>query len=262
MGLFSTIGTFLAPFTGGISAPIGAFADVIAPDVANSAVNYLFGQKQADNANAQAVTNSAVAWDREMGAYRSRYQNTMEDMRAAGLNPILAATGGFNVGNAPSIASAQSFMGNTSPVNFGSTAYNLAQSFKAKEEGKKAVQEAKAKVQEIRESMVRIYKMRAEKSLVTTQEKEVMQRIFNLEQTFFKIGAEIDLINMDKSEVEQRTQVLRKTAQEIQYKLSELKRISNAYDGPAGGLLGYIKAIFGDLNLGGAVMLPLKRGGK
>ncbi len=45
--------------------------------------------------------NSARAFSSSMGAYKTRYQNTTADMRAAGLNPVLAASGGFNVGNAP-----------------------------------------------------------------------------------------------------------------------------------------------------------------
>ena len=40
-----------------------------------------------------------------MENYKKRYQVTTEDMRKAGLNPILAATGGFSVGNAPTVTS-------------------------------------------------------------------------------------------------------------------------------------------------------------
>ena len=38
-----------------------------------------------------------MAWLREKEAYQNRYRWTMDDMRKAGLNPILAASGGFNV---------------------------------------------------------------------------------------------------------------------------------------------------------------------
>lgn len=48
---------------------------------------------------------AAKAFDRSVLAYKHRYQWAVEDLRAAGLNPILAATGGMT-GGAPSAQAA------------------------------------------------------------------------------------------------------------------------------------------------------------
>lgn len=62
-----------------------------------------FGQKSANKAN---VSSAREAMQFSHDEYGTQYQRTMEDMRKAGLNPILAAK--FGGGGAPSGVSAQS----------------------------------------------------------------------------------------------------------------------------------------------------------
>lgn len=63
--------------------------------VAGSLVSGLFGMKSASDANSaqQAMSEQQHKWNVE--DYQHRYQWAAQDMRAAGLNPILAATNGI-----------------------------------------------------------------------------------------------------------------------------------------------------------------------
>lgn len=73
----------------------GAIFGHIAGQVANKATDFLFGNYQANR-----------AWSRQKQAAQSAHQWEVADLRAAGLNPILSATGG-NGANLPSVAVAQ-----------------------------------------------------------------------------------------------------------------------------------------------------------
>lgn len=73
---------------GNIVGQIGSF-------VGNKATDFLFGNYNANK-----------AWSRQKQAAQSAHQWEVADLRAAGLNPILSATGG-NGANLPSVAVAQ-----------------------------------------------------------------------------------------------------------------------------------------------------------
>lgn len=73
----------------------GAIFGQIAGQVANKATDFLFSNYQANK-----------AWSRQKQAAQSAHQWEVADLRAAGLNPILSATGG-NGANLPSVAVAQ-----------------------------------------------------------------------------------------------------------------------------------------------------------
>lgn len=70
----------------------GAIFGQIAGQVANKATDFLFSNYQANK-----------AWSRQKQAAQSAHQWEVADLRAAGLNPILSATGG-NGANLPSVA--------------------------------------------------------------------------------------------------------------------------------------------------------------
>lgn len=73
----------------------GAIFGQIAGHVANKATDLLFSNYQANK-----------AWSRQKQAAQSAHQWEVADLKAAGLNPILSATGG-NGANLPSVAVAQ-----------------------------------------------------------------------------------------------------------------------------------------------------------
>lgn len=80
--------------------------------VGGSVVSGLFGMASARDANDMAVANMKQQHDWNVEDYKHRYQWAVDDMRAAGLNPILAATNGIG-GNVNGTALAQSHMAPT-----------------------------------------------------------------------------------------------------------------------------------------------------
>lgn len=98
--MFSIGSMLLGPLIGGAIGSIGSSiantAKAIAP-FAGAGLDFLGGLlTNQSNADEAARNRRFVA-----KMYKNRYQNTVADMRKAGLNPILAANGG-SVGSAPS----------------------------------------------------------------------------------------------------------------------------------------------------------------
>lgn len=90
------LGPLIGSAVGGIANGIGNAAKAIAP-FASSGLDFLGGLlTNQSNADEAARNRRFVA-----KMYKKRYQFTVEDMRKAGLNPILAANGG-SVGSVPS----------------------------------------------------------------------------------------------------------------------------------------------------------------
>ena len=91
---------------------MGGMMGSSAMGLANTATQGIINQQMAN-----------IAYRRSSRSYKSRYQDTMADMRHAGLNPILTATGGFNVGSG---VTAQMPRGVDSPAS-GALAYEQAE---------------------------------------------------------------------------------------------------------------------------------------
>ena len=221
-------------------------------------------KKAATTQNVRANEASALQFKREKQAYKKRYRWTTKDMRKAGLNPILAATGGYSVGNGPnaslpSLAQANVYMGQT-PSSSAQLARNPTGSFTRSGLAQSQTQETKQKTkltsQKVKESIQNVLNMRAQRKLTTQQEIESVKRVFNLEQQFSKMAREMSLL-VDKSDLTQEqttnAQEMRKQIQAITYQITEqtkrLEKTANVYEGPIGQLLTYLQEIMRSLGI-------------
>lgn len=243
--------------------------------------NKIISQPNADEAYAQSKEAAALAFQRSYDTYKRRYQDTMADMEAAGLNPILAAgSGGFNVGTGPQVSSAQGYM--AQPVNISaSSAYEnmksgelkTAQRGETEQNTKKIMAETKKVRQDTLLSLAATEKTRAEKGLVNAQEKKTLQEVRNLEKQWWNLVQEFNLIsnqayaaasqnrlNQSKvKEVEALTLQINKVTEKLQAELKMLNKMASAYESDIGGVLGYVKAIMDALNINLGAVVGMKR---
>lgn len=149
--------------------------------------------------------------NREM--YKNRYLWTKEDMYRAGLNPILAASGGFSVGSGPSVglpspsmaslASAQPF--STSVKEFTEADLNRKKSETEKERKKEMAEQVKLTGNKAKEALANTIKLQAEKGLITDNQRKVGQEILNLNKKLEETQANINLMNNQIDELNTRS---------------------------------------------------------
>ncbi|QXP08652.1 MAG: DNA pilot protein [Arizlama microvirus] len=263
MGILDSLGSF---------NPINWIADI----------GSSFIQDQLQDSNAKDQFNrqdyfTQDAWNKSKEGYQSRYQWTMDDMEKAGLNPIMAASSGFQVGAGPSQNTATAMQAAPVTVNpYSTSAKNQAETSKITEETKKVGVDADKAVAETHEAYSRILKNREETKVATQQERVLVQTMFNMEQDFLlkvksfqKMDAEIGHMIADTNlKKEQQTKinyeknVLVQQAREIKAQADHLAKIADVYNGPGGSVLAYIESIMKALNIGIGVGAYGRIGGK
>lgn len=229
--------------------------------------------------------NSAYAHQQSLDAYGRRYQMTTADMRAAGLNPILAASSGFGVGQSPQMMAPQ-----LQQYNIGSTAESFERADQLRKEKVKTVAETKKTINEAklirnkaREVVFNIKKLRSEKNLIDQNEENAVREMFNLEQDFFKKANEISKLQFEILEIEKRTALqdteinfiqankekikaetknLATVQEKIKAEIAKLKKIAEVYDRPGGLILAYIQEIMKSLGMVIGVVPNLGRKGR
>lgn len=232
--------------------------------------NLASGMISSDKGYGQSKAGAEASWERSIDAYKNRYQWTTEDMRLSGLNPILAAKGGFAVQGSPSSESAQGYAPNIQSPDIAGTALQLSQKDKTEAERDKTKAErleiitrSKKNVQSITESIAKTQKLKGE--------KDVMTSTFNLQQQqFFKLAEEVTRIQFEIGEIQTRTDLnlieqgrLKHQSKEIQANTERLKylfktlsaelaqaqKIGGVYKSKYGTILTYLKETLDALNI-------------
>lgn len=202
------------------------------------------------SANEASRTAATEAYYRNVHSYNHRYQWAVDDMRKAGLNPILAASSGMNVGSAPEAPMRTTFAAPPMPsFDIGSNAKNLAQE-------KTETQKQELTKNQALTELERIHQVRAQTKLVNQQEFKTFNEIQNLAGQFDKIQAEIKNIeqttNTAKAQmekVEQEKANLIKVGQMLSSQLKQLQNISKVYGSGTGKIMTWINEILNSLNL-------------
>lgn len=216
----------------------------------NLAAGAMFNQSSANKASKAAHDEAQInrLWQEQM--YRTRYRLTMRDMRAAGLNPILAAN--IGVGNVPAGATGTGYSAQfpTSNYQFGSAAKNLAEADEAEAKALENFAAARLKINQIATE-------RARQGLMNQQERESVQSVL-------KIAAEIDKIRQEaktsgalEDVYQKEQQKIDVMKQQLEFHNKRLEKVGNVYTGLIGQLIAYFNAIVGNANVG--VMIPTTR---
>lgn len=259
-GAGKSIGGAVAGIPGSL---IGGAADMLGSWFSNKYIS----QPNAEDAFRMSEAASARAFDRSYGAYKSRYQDTMADMRAAGLNPILAAgSGGFNVGSAPQMKPATAPLPVVKDHQFSSSAKNVADTGEAVAKTSKVFREVQKVRAETLNTLEQIEKTRAEKGLVTQNERNALKEMRNIEadwfvkvQTFNKITQEGYLTNAKKHLVREQEKLIKKQVERLKLTMEQLKKTAGVYAGPGGALIAYINEVMNALNLNLGVFGGIKK---
>jgi len=227
--------------------------------------NKYIQQPAANVASDRAFENSAYAFQKSREAYQNRYQDTYTDMLKAGLNPILAASGGFNVGNSPQMSNASAFQANNTNIQ-GSSSYASIQEGKHREEqiaetqakAVKTIAEARVLLKEIALKTAQIAKTRAEKGLIEESERLAIAQISETYGKLGKIFHEITKLGAVTDLTKEQTEIVKQNLKILQQNFLMLEKKSQWYKGAYGQFLGWLKATSGALGINMGVILPTK----
>lgn len=217
----------------------------------------LLGKDISQQAYDRAMYSSALQFQREYDVYKQRYYDTTKDMKAAGLNPILAATGGFNIGSTPHASNAAIYQGPyptssardlESLSNIGLT---MGQTEKAKAETGLALKKAD-------ESMANAIKLRSESGLLKEQENLTFQKYWNARKEFVILSAELRKVQSQTELNDAQKKQAQAAATNMMFQAAELARTAEVYKTGYGEALKFVSETMKSMNVGfnfGGVMM-------
>lgn len=248
------LGDFFEDIAGGV---LSAFGKGAAED--------FFGDSNARTQYNRSIDMMNMQADINKEFYKNRYRWTTEDMRAAGLNPILAASGGFSVGQGPSVGLPAVSMAPTPNMPTAvASARDVVQMKKTDAEiGEVFARTSKANNEAI-ESIERARQSRAQQNLITTQEAKTAEEVLvairqvdsitkNIEKMTHEILALDQKVEVGKAEVQTmalQRKVLKEEAERLatavkvlKLGVPELEKTAEVYRGRGGTVIKYAEEI-------------------
>ena len=235
MGLLDSIKTIGEGVVKGLG---GGIVDLATSYIGNQAI----GKPNSAYAYSQSRKGAQEAFERSYGAYKTRYQDTMADMKKAGLNPILAAgSGGFNVGNSPQMSAYGGYQPQVPNVSSSASARNYADAGLKRGQIKETVR----KVQKLRAETLHTLNLMeetlAKTGKIKAETRNIIKKIRVTSMEYWKVAAEYQLaINRGYLSVEQKQKTMAET-RKLKLAMAELKKSSDIYNTPYAGAL--IKSI-------------------
>lgn len=210
--------------------------------IAGSAIAANRQKKAAETAWDKEEKFALQNWARQQEQYAKRYQTTVEDMKKAGINPILAAQGGFGVGgNIEPQMPRYPMVANNEP-QFGSTARDYAMAELSQQQTKTEKEKIQLLKNQVKETIARTYVERARKGLITQQERESAQRVSKMHAEIEKMSNEILVMKERGENIQKETKMLVKRMQVIDLEMKKLRQSANVYSTSYGQWMQYLKA--------------------
>jgi hypothetical protein len=203
----------------GFLSGLGDFASGLAGSAGSTAMQFLANRRLSDR-----------AFNKSYGAYRRRYQDTTADMRAAGLNPILAASHGFQVGGQP-----EAHPLGVSGQSISSSARDFSQSSSLR-------QKVKESKQDIKESIARVLKTREETVKISLEEHRIINETWKIIEDMELVCAKRNLTDATYERVLREVKVL-------EANLVHLSNIAEVYKTPAGKVMTWVQVILESLGI-------------
>ncbi len=195
--------------------------------------NQLIGLPNAQTAYNQSKEGSTTAWNRSYGAYKRRYQDTMADMKKAGLNPMLAAGSGFTVSGQPNAPAAKGYQAQSTTFSPSQSKKNIAETQRSRAITKLTTNQAATELK-------KAIKITKENRVITQQEAETIERTSLLMEQNAKTNAEWKLTNAKRQQVVLLNQRLRLL-------MKKLGKQGGVYNNTYGTILTYIREILGSI---------------
>lgn len=222
--------------------------------------------EMADHAMDRSEDAATTAYDRSVDLYGKRYQMTMKDMEAAGLNPILAATGGISVGPSPQMASpqmtpgqgfsAKSHLPRTPTFQATSSVSNMASAHESKKRSVLLNKQAD-------ESIAKAASLRKQAGLFSAQEQNTLAQYWKAKQEFNLITQQAYRTLESRRLQQEEIKVIKLKAASLAATLVKLEKHANVYRGAKGQVMTYIQETMRTLGspiaglAGGAAALKL-----